>query len=188
MTSKSLPATEFQIYISSADSGIDSSDSASNSAAKLDSSVESFSNDEDNKVPVVDPRTLIAGKKASHEERVEGIGKALNWLRAELTKMKETDKKLTKSFIKMRSKIAEHKQTIEAGGLMAVECQVLCDGPASPGTMDDCTSAMLRKKAHQASRNGVSSGCDEWNMIAKDGAFPTNGLNFENNKRATWVI
>lgn len=184
MTSKSLPATEFQIYISSADSGIDSSESASNSTAKLDSSAESFNNEEEN---TVDPRTLLVGKKASHEERVEGIGKALDWLRTELAKMKETDKKLTKSFIKMRSKIAEHKQTIEAGGLMAVECQVLCDGPVSPGTMDDCTSEMLRKKAHHASRNGASGG-DEWNLIAKDGAFPTNGLNFENNKRATWVI
>ena len=178
MTSKSLPATEFQVYISSADSGIDSSDSASNSTAKLNSSLESFNDDATTNV---DPKTLLAGKRASHAERVEGIGKALDWLRAELIKMKETDKKLTKSFIKMRSKIAEHKEFFESGGLMAVECQVLCDS-----TVDDCTSEMIKKKAQQTSRNG--GGGEEWNLIARDGAFPTNGLNFENNKRATWVI
>lgn len=182
MTSKSLPATEFQIYISSADSGIDSSsDSTSNSTTKLNSSLESLQDG-------IDPTTLLAGRKASHVERVEGISRALDWLRTELTKMKETDKHLTKSFIKMRSRIAEHKQIVESGGMMTLECQVFTDGLSSNTTVDDCSSVFIRKKAAENPKMRRSNGADEWNLIAKDEAFPTNGLNFENNKRATWVI
>eukprot|EP00111_Clytia_hemisphaerica_P021357 TCONS_00062875-protein len=167
MASKSMPATEFEVYVSSADSGIDS-DSAS--IAKLNSSLESIEQRNE-----IDPTTLLADKNAPHNERVEGIGKALDWLRDELTKMKETDKKLTKRFIKMRSRIADHKEFIENGGLLAVEQPILLET-----TTDDCTSELMRRKMSQKR--------PDYNLIAKDGAFPTHGLNFENNKRATWVI
>jgi len=171
MTSKSLPPTEFQVYISSADSGIDSD--ASNSTTKL-SSIESI----EDEFPSVDPTSLLAGRNASHEERVEGIGKALDWLRHELVKMKQTDKRLTKTFITMRSKIAEHKLLIESGAFMPVEKPIYCDGI----TTDDCTATIKNRNNKKLNKN------DDWRLIAKDGAFPANGLDFENNKRATWVI
>lgn len=166
--SKSLPPTEFQIYVSSADSGIDSD--ASTSTNKLYSSLESM----DEEAIVADPKTLLCGEKATHEERVEGIGRALKWLREELVKMKETDRKLTKKFINMRSTIAEYKDIVDSGGLLAV------DRPLTYDTKDDSTTVTMKKR--------LTRKCDDWKMIAKDGAFPTNGLDFENNKRATWVI
>lgn len=173
MTSKSLPPTEFQVYISSADSGIDSD--ASNSTTKL-SSIESI----EDEYPSVDPSSLLAGRNAPHEERVKGIDKALDWLRHELIKMKQTDKRLTKSFITMRSKIAEHKLLIESGVMVSVEKPIYCDNVT---TTDDCSAVMKQKKNTRSNKSN-----DDWRLIAKDGAFPTNGLDFENNKRATWVI
>lgn len=160
-----MPPVEFGLYMAGGgeDSGIES-DTSPVSSTKLASSYEDIEDE-----VIVNPRSFLLGNKAPEKERIDGITNALNWLRDELTKMKETDKQLTRTFITMRSKIAEHKIKMESSS------PITDHGYYDTDSIDNQSQGKNKK-------------LDQWNLICKDGAFPTNGLDFENNKRATWII
>lgn len=160
-----MPPVEFQLQLCTGeDSGIES-DSSPVSSTKLASSIEDMEDE-----VVVNPQSFLLGKGASDKERMDGITNALNWLRDELTKMKETDKRLTRTFITMRSQIAEHRVKLESPS------PTTDYGYYDTDVIDNQSDTKEKKKREQ------------WNLICKDGAFPTNGIDFENNKRATWII
>ena len=153
--SKSLPPNEFPIIsISSADSGIDS-DASPNST----NSIEDIEAED-----VISPHSLLLGKDADEKDRIEGINKAIGWVKDELVKMKIKDKQLTKAMIIIRSKIAAQKLHLE-----------------KHDTWHDPDSENRKQKNDQYLK-------ERWKLIAKDGAFPTDGESFDNNKRATWAI
>ena len=158
--SKSMPANEFHICISSADSGIDS-DTSPNSSTKLANSIETL-----DEIIIVNPETFIRGKNATETERIDGINKSIDWLKEELTKMKSKDRELAKTMINIRSRIAEYKLELEKG-----ENGYESDGDKNRSTDDNDNYEK-----------------ETWKLVTTDGAFPTNGLYFENNKRATWAI
>lgn len=158
--SKSMPANEFQIYISSADSGIDS-DTSPNSSTKLANSIENIE-----PIIVINPETFILGKEASETDRIDGINKSINWLKDELANMKLKDRELAKTMITIRSKIAEYKVELEKRD-------------------NGYDSDVDKNRSNDDSDNYVK---ETWKLVTTDGAFPANGLYFENNKRATWAI
>jgi len=159
LNSKSLPANQFPIIcISSADSGIDS-DASPNSSTKLTNSIEDIEGDDQ-----ISPHSFLLGEDADEKDRIEGINKAIVWVKDELVKMKIKDKQLTKTMITIRSKIAAHKLHIE-----------------KQDTGYDSDLEYRKKENDQYLK-------ERWKLIAKDGAFPTDGERFENNKRATWAI
>lgn len=158
--SKSMPPNEFQIYISSADSGIDS-DTSPNSSTKLANSLEEIE-----PIDNVDPTSFILGKGAAETDRIDGINKSIDWLKEELTKMKKKDRELAKTMITIRSKIAEYKTELDK--------------------RDNGYDSDVDKNRSTDDNDTYQK--ETWKLVSTDGAFPTNGLYFENNKRATWAI
>lgn len=157
--SKSMPPSEFPIIcISSADSGIDS-DTSPAASTKLTNSIEDIETDLN-----ICPKSFILGKNAAEGDRIDGINKAIGWIKDELIKMKSKDKQLTKIMITLRSQIAEQKLKLEK---------------FDKGYDSDSEATGKQDNEYVKER---------WKLIAQDGAFPTDGMCFENNKRATWAI
>merc|ERR1740124_189570 len=103
-----MPASEFQIYISSADSGIDSDTSPTSSPT---SSTKLTDSQDD--IVIVNPEDFLRGKGAGESERINGISQSLAWLKEELENMKIKDRHLAKTMITIRSRIAEYKNELE---------------------------------------------------------------------------
>lgn len=180
--SKSLPPVEFQQCINAAeDSGIES-DTSPVSSTKLTISLEDLNDETTTQQQQVDPRTFLLGKEASESDRIDGITNAINWLRHELLEMKETDKQLTRTFITMRSQITEQRRYFESAS--SSETNTTTDaGYYDTNSIDKNNSSKTSYQNPTAVKKK-----ERWNLISTDGAFPTNGIDFENNKRATWII
>lgn len=164
--SKSMPANEFNFFVTSSDSGIDS-DTSPNSSTKLANSLETIDADD----VFVDPQSFLLGKAASDGDRIDGIKKSLDWLREELASMKLKDRELTKTMINIRSDIAAFKVELEKGD-----------------TGYDSDSECITTTTTTTTSPDDSFVKENWKLVTSDPAFPADGSYFENNKRATWVI
>lgn len=166
--SKSLPPADFERLISSEDSGIDSEISI----ASADSCVLNDRQSQDN------GHKLLLGEMYSIEQRMKGISQAITWIKEELVKMRETDKKLTKQIIYIRTDIAHLKQNTEE-----MEDRQNLTVPKESAPIGD--SGYGSDRAYLA--GGRTEEINEKNYILPEN-FPTSGHLFENNIRATWVI
>ena len=175
--SKSMPPNEFNFFVTSSDSGIDS-DTSPNSSTKLAASIEKIEKLEEEactncgEETVVDPTSYLLGPRHTEAERTNGISNALQWLRTELESMKLKDRELAKMMIKVRSDIAAFKVELEKGDT-GYDSDSECVGTSSttnPPVQDD----------------GFVK--ENWKLVTSDPAFPSDGSYFENNKRATWVL
>ena len=156
--SKSLPPVEFQVCISSSDSGIDS-DVSPVSSTNI-TTFKEFHIDIEEDDEEVSPSSFLLGENVPEHDRIEGINKALSWIKDELIKMKITDRQLAKSMITIRSKIAEQKLHLEK----------ICD----TGYDSDVDAPNNENKAR-------------WKLLM-NGGFPASASCFDSNKRATWAI
>ena len=109
---------------------------------------------------------------------MKGISQAITWIKEELTQMKETDKKLIKQIISIRTDIVHIKQDTEE--------------------TEDGKNLTVPKKSAPIGDSGYGSDraylagdrteeINEKNYILPEN-FPTSGHLFENNIRATWAI
>ena len=163
--SKSMPPNEFNFFVTSSDSGIDS-DTSPNSSTKLANSIEAIDLED---IPI-DPTSYILGKHAPDADRMDGIKQSLDWLRTELENMKLKDRELAKTMINIRSDIAKFKVELEKGDTGYDSDSECSKSPTTTTSSDD---------------NFVK---ENWKLVTSDCAFPADGSYFENNKRATWVI
>lgn len=166
--SKSLPPVDFERLISSEDSGIDSEISI----ASTDSCVLDDRQSQEN------GQKFLLGEMYSLEQRMKGISQAITWIKEELTQMKETDKKLIKQIISIRTDIVHLKQDTEEtedGKNLTVPKKSAPIGDSGYGS----------DRAYLA--GGRTEEINEKNYILPEN-FPTSGHLFENNIRATWAI
>ena len=167
-----MPANEFNFFVTSSDSGIDS-DTSPNSSTKL-TSIETFDQPEIHVDDViVDPTSYLLGPQYSERDRTNGIKSALEWLRTELESMKLKDRELAKTMIKVRSDIAAFKVELEKSDT-GYDSDSECLGSPTNNTTQPSQDDSFVK--------------ENWKLVTSDSAFPADGSYFENNKRATWVI
>lgn len=183
---QSLPPCDIEIVIS-ADSGLDISPVCS---TKLDVYDDDVYHDDDDDVasnrdrkdaqetpepPRVTPSDFILDSNASLPDRIAGVNAAFEWVRAELTAMKLKDKEIARTMIGMRSRIRE----------TSAEWKSARDRGYDSGDAENSPSATAGSKLQVSEQEFIRQ---QWKLITCEGAFVGGGEDFENNKRATWLI
>lgn len=105
------------------------------------------------------------GSSRTHNERMNNLQNALDWVRKELTEMKSQDKHLARTMIDLRSKIQQLKLDFES-----------CNDNGYDSDADEPKDEDLKVET-QGPSNVLNY---QYLML--------NGDDFENNKRATWAI
>lgn len=148
--------------------------------------------------------TFILNDQHSTGDRIEGVNQALEWLKNELKSMKVQDRELARTMIHVRSQIQEvHKDlqcahdkgydsesennnnAADTNGQSNLKSSVATGGQQTGQYLSVGSTVMRHSGGAPADKEYKKL---QWNLIAADGAFPTDSMCFEMNKRATWAV